>query len=93
MVIRAKQLDALAKSVTYSQALLANGFANYTEVLTAQQNLLTAQLNGISDQQRLQAAPWAGAGSKAALLLLHTFFPSCPQPFDSHLTTTFSFYP
>lgn len=56
MVIRAKQLDALVKSVTYSQALLANGFANYTEVLTAQQNLLTAQLNGVNDQQqRLQA--------------------------------------
>ncbi|WP_375419081.1 efflux transporter outer membrane subunit [uncultured Hymenobacter sp.] len=56
ITIRARQLDALQKSVTYSQALLANGFANYTEVLTAQQNLLTAQLNGVSDQQqRLQA--------------------------------------
>ncbi|MBC8082152.1 MAG: TolC family protein, partial [Hymenobacter sp.] len=56
IVIRAQQLDALEKSVTYSQALLVNGFADYTEVLTAQQNLLTAQLNSISDrQQQLQA--------------------------------------
>ena len=56
IVIRARQLDALQKSVTYSQALLANGFANYTEVLTAQQNLLAAQLSGVSDQQQqLQA--------------------------------------
>ena len=53
---RRQQLDALQKSVTFSQALLKNGFANYTEVLTAQQNLLTAQLNGINDrQQQLQA--------------------------------------
>jgi NodT family efflux transporter outer membrane factor (OMF) lipoprotein len=56
LVERTQQLDALGKSVTYSQALLKNGFANYTEVLTAQQNLLAAQLDGISDrQQRLQA--------------------------------------
>lgn len=44
MVIRAQQLDVLVKSVTYSQALLANGFANYTGVLTT-------QLNGVSNQQ------------------------------------------
>lgn len=50
--VRAQQLDALEKSVTYSQALLKNGFANYTEVLTAQQNLLTAQLNGVNDRQQ-----------------------------------------
>ncbi|MGI4740522.1 MAG: efflux transporter outer membrane subunit [Janthinobacterium lividum] len=53
---RRLQVEALEKSVTYSKALLANGFANYTEVLTAQESLLQAQLNGISDQQqRLQA--------------------------------------
>jgi NodT family efflux transporter outer membrane factor (OMF) lipoprotein len=56
VVERTQQLDALGKSVRYSQALLKNGFANYTEVLTAQQNLLAAQLNGVSDrQQQLQA--------------------------------------
>lgn len=55
---RTQQLDALEKSVTFSKALLANGYANtnYTEVLTAQQSLLSAQLNAVSDrQQRLQA--------------------------------------
>lgn len=53
---RTQQLAALQKSVTFSESLLANGFANYTEVLTAQQSLLAAQLNGVSDsQQRLQA--------------------------------------
>jgi NodT family efflux transporter outer membrane factor (OMF) lipoprotein len=56
LVERSQQLDALGKSVRYSQALLKNGFANYTEVLTAQQNLLAAQLSGVNDrQQQLQA--------------------------------------
>lgn len=56
VVERTQQLDALRKSVVYSQALLKNGFANYTEVLTAQQSLLAAQLSGVSDrQQQLQA--------------------------------------
>jgi NodT family efflux transporter outer membrane factor (OMF) lipoprotein len=52
--IRAQQLDALQKSVDYTQELLRAGFANYTEVLTAQQSLLSAQLNGVNDvlQQR-----------------------------------------
>ena len=56
VVERTQQLAALQKSVTYSEKLLASGFANYTEVLTAQQNLLAAQLNGVNDrQQQLQA--------------------------------------
>ncbi len=56
VVERTQQLDALDKSVRYSQALLASGFANYTEVLTAQQSLLAAQLSSVNDrQQQLQA--------------------------------------
>jgi multidrug efflux system outer membrane protein len=54
--IRAKQLDALRKSVEYTQELLRAGFANYTEVLTAQQSLLQAQLNGINDQLQQRQA-------------------------------------
>ncbi|RZK29840.1 MAG: TolC family protein, partial [Hymenobacter sp.] len=52
--IRALQLDALVKSVDYTEELLRAGFANYTEVLTARQSLLQAQLNGVNDdlQQR-----------------------------------------
>jgi multidrug efflux system outer membrane protein len=46
----------LEKSVSYTQELVKYGFANYTEVLTAQQNLLSAQLNQVADyQQGLQA--------------------------------------
>jgi multidrug efflux system outer membrane protein len=54
--IRAKQLEALRKSVEYTQELLRAGFANYTEVLTAQQSLLQAQLNGINDQLQQRQA-------------------------------------
>ena len=52
--IRALQLEALIKSVDYTEELLRAGFANYTEVLTARQSLLQAQLNGVNDdlQQR-----------------------------------------
>lgn len=56
MDARTKQLDALAKAVEYTQLLLRYGTANYTEVLTAQQSLLSAQLGQVNDQlQRLQA--------------------------------------
>lgn len=48
--LRSKQLSALQKSVEFSQQLLEYGEANYTEVLTAQQNLLTAQLGKIQDE-------------------------------------------
>lgn len=54
--LRAHQLDALQRSVNFSQQLLEYGEANYTEVLTAQQNLLTARLGSIQDRlQKLQA--------------------------------------
>ncbi|GAB4038565.1 efflux transporter outer membrane subunit [Spirosoma gilvum] len=53
---RVSQLDNLEKSVNYTQQLVRYGSANYTEVLTAQQSLLTAQLNGVNDQlQQLQS--------------------------------------
>ena len=47
---RSKQLEALETSVYFTQELLKAGEANYTEVLTAQQNLLSAQLNQVSDK-------------------------------------------
>lgn len=47
--VRANQLDALGKSVEYSQELLENGFANYTEVITARQSLLQAELSSVND--------------------------------------------
>lgn len=46
------QLENLRKSVEYTQELVRYGFANYTEVLTAQQNLLIAQLNKVSDREQ-----------------------------------------
>ena len=49
-VIRSAQLDATEKSVEYTLELLKAGEANYTEVLTAGQNLLTAHLNQVSDK-------------------------------------------
>ena len=47
---RDKQVEALTKSVDFTQELLKAGEANYTEVLTAQQSLLSAQLNKINDK-------------------------------------------
>lgn len=56
MRVRALQLDALGKAVDYTEELLKNGFANYTEVIQARQSLLAAQLNGVNDRlQQLQA--------------------------------------
>ena len=54
---RQKQIDALEKAVDFTQQLLEYSSAtNYTDVLTSEQNLLTAQLNGINDNlQKLQA--------------------------------------
>ncbi|RZK14446.1 MAG: TolC family protein, partial [Hymenobacter sp.] len=54
--IRAQQLDALVKSVDYTEELLRAGFANYTEVLTARQSLLQAQLNGVNDELQQRQA-------------------------------------
>jgi multidrug efflux system outer membrane protein len=56
VAVRVNQLESLKKSVNYTQQLVRYGSANYTEVLTAQQSLLAAQLNGVNDRlQQLQA--------------------------------------
>jgi len=56
MKLRAKQLNALENAVSYSQNLLQYGEANYIDVLTAQQQLLGARLNSISDKlQKFEA--------------------------------------
>lgn len=54
---RAKQVLALEKAVDFTQELLRYSSAtNYTDVLTSQQSLLAAQLNGVGDRlQKLQA--------------------------------------
>lgn len=54
--IRKDQLLNLEKSVNFTQQLVRYGSANYTEVLNAQQNLLSAQLAQVNDKlQQLQA--------------------------------------
>lgn len=56
IALRKLQLEALVKSVDYTKQLLTYGSANYTEVLTAQTNLLAAQLSSINDRlQQLNA--------------------------------------
>jgi len=56
MALRKLQLEALVKSVDFTQQLLTYGSANYTEVLNAQTSLLSAQLNSVNDQlQQLNA--------------------------------------
>lgn len=54
---RGKQLKALAQAVAFNKELLNNSKnTNYTDVLAAEQNLLSAELKGISDQsQKLHA--------------------------------------
>jgi len=53
---RQTQVDAQAKSVEYTQELLKAGESTYLEVLSAQQGLLEAQLNQVSDKlQQLQS--------------------------------------
>lgn len=54
--IRTNQITALQLSVEYSQELLRNGFANYTEVIQARQLLLQAELGRVNDRlQQFQA--------------------------------------
>ncbi len=55
--IRANQIASLTKAVDFTNELLRYSSAtNYTDVLTSEQSLLTAQLNGVGDQlQQLQA--------------------------------------
>ncbi len=54
---RTHEIDALEKAVDYTKQLLQYSSAtNYTDVLTSEQSLLSAQLNGVSDKlQQLQA--------------------------------------
>jgi len=47
---REKQVESLTKSVDYTQELLKAGEANYTEVLSAQKDLLSAQLSMVNDK-------------------------------------------
>lgn len=50
------QVDVLNNAVAYTQDLFHSGSASYLEILTAQQSLLGAQLNEVSDTfQRMQA--------------------------------------
>ena len=54
---REKEIHFLQKSVDYTKELMkADAKANYTDVLTSEQNLLAAQLEGVDDHlQQLQA--------------------------------------
>lgn len=54
---RAQQVESLGKAVYFTKELLKAGEANYTEVLTAEQNYLQAQLGQTSDKlEQLQAS-------------------------------------
>lgn len=54
--VRQQQVNSLNTSVYFTQELLKAGEANYTEVLSAEQNLLQAQLGQVNDKlQQLQA--------------------------------------
>ena len=54
--LRDSQIVNLQTAVEYTQLLVRYSSANYTEVLTAQQNLLSAQLGQVNDRvQQLQA--------------------------------------
>ena len=54
--LRAKQVESLGTAVYFTQELLKAGEADYTEVLLAEQNLLSAQLGQVSDKlEQLQA--------------------------------------
>ena len=55
--IRAQQIGYLEKSVEFTKELLKyTANTNFTDVLTSEQNLLAAQLNGVNDKvQQLQA--------------------------------------
>jgi NodT family efflux transporter outer membrane factor (OMF) lipoprotein len=47
---RTKQVKSLTSAVDYTKELLIAGEANYTEVLSAEQNLLQAQLQQVNDK-------------------------------------------
>ncbi len=48
--VRKRQIEALESAVESTQLLMRHGDATYLEVLTAQQNLLSAQLKQIADR-------------------------------------------
>jgi outer membrane protein, multidrug efflux system len=48
--LRDMQINSYTKSVDFTQQLLIAGEANYTEVLSAERNLLTAQLSKVDDK-------------------------------------------
>ena len=48
--LREEQINATQKAVEYTQELLKADEANYTEVLTAEQNYLSAQLSQVGDK-------------------------------------------
>lgn len=53
---RTLQLEAWVRAADYNRALLKNGYATYTDVLTSEQGLLFAQLSSINDRlQQLTA--------------------------------------
>lgn len=55
--LRKAQIEALRKAVNYTEQLLEYSSAtNYTDVLTAQQGLLSAELAGVSDRLQKQLA-------------------------------------
>lgn len=57
VAIRANQLVALHRAVDFTQELLKYSSATYTDVLTSQQSLFSAELNSTNDRlQQLQAA-------------------------------------
>lgn len=54
--VRIKQVESLSKAVDYTHELLKAGEANYLEVISAEQNLLQAQISQVNDKlQQLQA--------------------------------------
>lgn len=54
---RSMQIEALSTAVYYTQELLKAGEANYTEVLSAQQSLLQAELSRVNDTlEQIQAS-------------------------------------
>jgi NodT family efflux transporter outer membrane factor (OMF) lipoprotein len=48
--LRTKQVESVTRAVEYTQDLLRAGEATYIEVLTAEQNLLSAQLSQVNDK-------------------------------------------
>ena len=55
--LQERQIGALRQAVSDTEATMRHGSANYLQVLTAQQTLLTAQMSQISNKfSQIQAA-------------------------------------